>query len=266
MISYNRAKKILRSSKIIVQNELIKSSDCLNRVAAQDVLSKSNNPSGDNAAFDGYAINSKDTKNLNSKKIKLFKILRTVAAGDKPNHKKIKKFQTVEIMTGGLLTEGFDTIIPIEQIIYHPNRKNPKNIVINKRIKKNQHVRFKGSDYKKNDLLIKKGTIIQPNHILAFKTLGIKNIKVYNKPKIGILSTGNEIIDINSESNLNKGQIYDSNRPTIISLLNEYKFNNVIDLGIIDDNLHNMKNKFDIICAPYHDEHKLKVQDYAMDV
>merc|ERR1711965_922989 len=119
-----------------------------------------------NAAFDGYAINSKDTKNLNSKKIKLFKILRTVAAGDKPNNKKIKKFQTVEIMTGGLLPKGFDTIIPIEQIIYHPNKKNPKFILIKEKIKKNEYVRFKGSDYRKNDLIIKKGTIIESNHIL----------------------------------------------------------------------------------------------------
>ena len=68
MISYNRAKKILKSSKIKIQNELIKSSDCLNRVTAQDILSKSNNPAGDNAAFDGYAINSKDTNNLDKKK------------------------------------------------------------------------------------------------------------------------------------------------------------------------------------------------------
>ena len=56
MISYKRAKKILKSSKIIIQNELVKSSNCLNRVVAQDILSKSNNPTGDNAAFDGYAI------------------------------------------------------------------------------------------------------------------------------------------------------------------------------------------------------------------
>ena len=47
------------------------------------------------------------------------------------------------------MPKQFDTIIPIEQIIYYPNKKNPKSILINKKIKKNQHVRFKGSDYKK---------------------------------------------------------------------------------------------------------------------
>ena len=61
------------------------------------------------------AINSKDTKNLNKKKNKLFKILGTIAAGDKPIKKKFKKFQTVEIMTGSIIPKGFDTIIPVEQ-------------------------------------------------------------------------------------------------------------------------------------------------------
>ena len=159
MISYKQSKKILKQSKIKINDEIIKTNNCLNRISSENIKSKVNNPLADNAAFDGYAINSKDTKNLNKKNTKFFKIIRTVAAGDKPNYKKNKSFQTVEIMTGGLIPKGFDTIIPIEQIIYHPNKKNRRNIIINKKIKKNQYVRFKGSDYKKNDLLIKKGTI-----------------------------------------------------------------------------------------------------------
>ena len=222
MISYNQAKKILKSSKIIIQNELIKSHHCLNRVAAQDILSRSNNPAGDNAAFDGYAINSKETNNLNKKKGKLFKIIGIVAAGDKPNIKKKQKFQTVEIMTGGLLPKGFDTIIPIEKIIFYPNKKSPKFILIKEKIKKNEHVRFKGSDYRKNDLIIKKGTIIESNHILAFKTLGIEKIKVKKIPNILFFSTGNEI------SNLNKipdWKVRNSNSHYIKSFDNNFLFN-----------------------------------------
>ena len=222
MISYKRAKKILKSSKIIIQNELVKSSNCLNRVVAQDILSKSNNPAGDNAAFDGYAISSKDTNKMNKKKGRLFKILGTIAAGDKPNKKIKNKFQTVEIMTGGLMPKGFDTIIPIEKIIFYPNKKNPKFILINKKIKKNEHVRFKGSDYKKNDLLVKKGTILDADHILALKTLGIEKIKVKKIPNILFFSTGNEI------SNLRKipdWKVRNSNSYYIKSLEKNFLFN-----------------------------------------
>ena len=183
MISYKKSIKLLKNSKIILANETIKSSNCINRVAAENILSKANNPSENNAAFDGYAISSKDTNKLSKKKRRLFKILGTIAAGDKPRKKRIQKFQTVEIMTGGLLPKGLDTIIPVEKIIFYP-KKNPKFILIDKKIKKNQHVRFKGSDFKKNDLIIKKGTILKANHILALKTLGISNIKVKKIPKI----------------------------------------------------------------------------------
>ena len=93
MISYIQSKKILKRSKIIIGNEFIKNKDCLNRVAAENILCKLNNPAANNAAFDGYAINSKDTHNLNKKKGKLFKIIGIVAAGDKPKKKENKNFK-----------------------------------------------------------------------------------------------------------------------------------------------------------------------------
>ena len=231
MISYKQSQIILKNSKIKIKDEIIKTNNCLNRVSSSNINSNVNNPLGDNAAFDGYAINSKDTKNLSKKKTKLFKILGIVAAGDKPYHKKIKKFQTIEIMTGGLLPKGFDTIIPIEQIIHYPNKKNPKYIVINKRIKKYQHVRFKGSDYKKNDLLIKKGTILQSNHILALKTLGIKNIKVKKIPNILFFSTGNEITN---EDKVPSWKVRNSNSHYIRSKDKFFLFN-FFDGGILRD-------------------------------
>ena len=99
----------------------------------------------------------------------------------KPFNKKIKKFDTAEIMTGGIIPKGFDTIIPIEQIIFAPNKKY---ILIDQKIKKFNHVRFAGSDYKKGEVVIKKNTIVQPNHILAFKSLGIKQIKVKKRSRM----------------------------------------------------------------------------------
>ena len=91
MISYNQSLKILKNSKILIKDQLIKSENCLNRVASENILSKSNNPAGNNAAFDGYAIASKDTNKLNKKDSKLFKIIGMVAAGDKPSKKRKKK-------------------------------------------------------------------------------------------------------------------------------------------------------------------------------
>ena len=228
MINYQKAKKILVKSKIKIKNELIESSQTLNRINVLDIYCPVNYPAGTNAAFDGFAINSKDTNKLNKNNSQSFKILKTISAGDNPRINKIKKNVTVEVMTGALIPKSFDTIIPIEKIIFN---KDKKYIQISEKIKKNQHIRYAGSDYKKKDLIIKKGTIIQPSHILAFKTLGITKIKVKKKPNILFFSTGNEI---SNNKNIVNWKVRNSNSHYIKSLSGNFMFN-FIDGGILRD-------------------------------
>ena len=186
MISYNKSQNILKKSLIKLGEEFIETNKCINRVTAKNIFVNSYYPLGNNAAFDGYAIKSSDTHKLNKRESEKFKIIGSIAAGNKPLKIKNKKFQAVEIMTGALLPKSFDTIIPIEQINYYPNKKNAKYILLNKKIPKFEHVRFRGSDYKKGDLLISKGTILQSSHMLALKTLGIEKVKVKKKTKYSI--------------------------------------------------------------------------------
>ena len=184
MINYKSAKNKLIKSNIKINDEKINSSYSLNRVTTFDIYSSVDYPAGNNAAFDGYAINSKDTFYLNKKNFKKFKILKTVAAGDNPKIKNVKKFECIEVMTGAIIPKPFNTIIPIEQIQFFLNNRIKKFILVNKKIKKNNYIRFLGSDYKKNELIIAKGTLIQPSHILAFKSLGIEKVIVKKKPNI----------------------------------------------------------------------------------
>jgi len=232
MISYQNSKKILKKGVIKIKDEKIESVNSLNRVTSTNIYSHINYPAGDNAAFDGFAINSKDTKNIKRNSNQQFKIIGSVAAGAKPFKKKIKKFDAVEIMTGGIVPKGFDTIIPIEKINFYPNRKNRKYILVNQKINKNNHVRFKGSDYKKNELVLKKNTIIQPNHILAFKTLGIKKINVKKKLNILFFSTGNEI---SNQDVIPDWKVRNSNSHYIKNLNHNFLFN-FKNGGILKDN------------------------------
>ena len=231
MINYLQAKKILKKAKIKIRDEEIFINDSLNRVVSKDILSTSDYPLSDNAAFDGFAINSNDTKDINKRKIKHFRIIGSIAAGNKPLNKKVKKFETAEIMTGGVIPKMFNTIVPIEQINFYPNKKNPKSIIINQKIRKFNHVRFKGSDYKKNQLVIKKGTIIRSNHILALKTLGVRKIKVKKKLNILFFSTGNEI---SNSDTIPSWKVRNSNNYYIKSLNNNFLFN-FKDGGILRD-------------------------------
>ena len=232
MINYHQAKIILKKAKIRILNEKVSIKNSLNRVVAKDIFSPSNHPLEDNAAFDGFAVNSTDTKNITKKKSNYFKIIGSIAAGTKPLKKKINKYETAEIMTGGVVFRPFNSIIPIEQIIFYPNRKNPKSIIIKKKIKKFAHVRFKGSDYKKGQIIIKKGTIIRPNHILAFKTLGLKKIEVKKKINILFFSTGNEI---SNSDNISPWKVRNSNSYYINSIKENFLFNLKIG-NILRDN------------------------------
>ena len=193
MISYKESIRILRKSIIKIKDERINSIYSLNRVTSINIYSSINYPTEDNTACDGFAIKSSDTYNIKKNSTKKFKIIGSISAGNKPFKKKIRKYDTIEIMTGGIIPKGFDTIIPIEQIIFYPNKKNKKYILIDKKIAKYNHIRFAGSDFKKKEIIVKKNIVIQPNHILAFKTLGIKNIIVKKKVNILFFSTGNEI-------------------------------------------------------------------------
>ena len=92
MINYKQAKKILFKSKIKIKDEIINSSKSLNRIILSDIYSTANYPAGTNAAFDGFAINSNETKKLNKKNSQNFKILKTISAGDNPKLNKVKKF------------------------------------------------------------------------------------------------------------------------------------------------------------------------------
>ena len=124
MINYKKAKKILSTSKIKIKNEKISSLKSLNRVCASNIYSHVNYPSANNAAFDGYAIKSKETNRLSKNNSQKFTIIKTIAAGDDPRIKKLKKFQVAEIMTGAIVPKVFDSIVPIEQVDFYPDNNS----------------------------------------------------------------------------------------------------------------------------------------------
>ena len=232
MISYKNSIQILKKGIIKIKNENIKSINSLNRIVSNNIYSNIDYPAGNNAAFDGFAINSNDTKKIKDNFIQKFRIIGLIAAGSKPLKKKVHKFDAIEIMTGGIIPKEFNTIIPIEQIVFHPNQKKPKYILVNKKVRKYDHLRFKGSDYKKKQLVVKKNTLIQPNHILAFKTLGIQNINVKKKINVLFFSTGNEI---SNKDVLPNWKVRNSNSYYIKNLQENFLFN-FKDGGILKDN------------------------------
>ena len=126
MISYNKALEIFKKTKINIKTEIVSSKYAVNRISATNITSPNNYPAANNTAFDGFAVNSKETNKLSKKNIKKFKIIKVLAAGDNPKIKKIQKFSSIEVMTGAIIKKPFDTVIPIEKIKFYPSKKKTK--------------------------------------------------------------------------------------------------------------------------------------------
>ncbi len=219
MISYDKALKILKKNGIKIKSENILTKHAVGRVSSENVYSPCNYPAANNTAFDGFAINSLDTGNLNKHNTRKFKIIKTLAAGDNPMIKNVKKFSTVEVMTGALICKPFNSVIPIEKIKFFPDKKNPKFLIIDNKVKKYEHIRFSGSDFKKGQKVISKGEIVKSSHVLAFKTLGIDKISVKKILKIVFYTTGNEIT---TKKNIPNWKIRNSNSYYIKSFLKNF--------------------------------------------
>ena len=218
MNSYKAAIGKLNNNSLKIGSEIVSIKDALNRISSEEVIAKSDYPADDNTAFDGFAVNSKETKNTFQK----FKILKTIAAGDNPYIKKVPKLSCIEVMTGAIIKKPFDTIIPIEDIEFFPSKQNAKYIIINKKIKKSEFIRPKGSDYKKGNKIIRKGELINPAHILSLKTLGIDKVLVKKKVNIVFYPSGNELSD---KKNIPSWKIRNSNTIYLNSLIKSLPVN-----------------------------------------
>ena len=236
MNSYLMAISKLNKSNIKINSELVSIKDALNRISSKEVIAKSDYPADDNTAFDGFAINSKETKN----KFQKFKIIKTIAAGDNPNIKKVPKLSCIEVMTGAIIKKPFDTIIPIEDIKFFPSKQNAKYIIINKKIKKSEFIRPKGSDYKKGNKIIKKGELLNPAHILSLKTLGIDRVLVKKKVNIVFYPSGNELSD---KKNIPSWKIRNSNTIYLNSLIKSLPVNFTVQKILRDKDQKSFKKQ-----------------------
>ena len=223
------AKKLINSFiKPIKEVESIKLIDSLNRVLAIDLVSPINVPNYDNSAMDGFGFNISSLKNTNKLKVK-----DTVLAG-KPIKSFVKDGEAIQIMTGGKIPIGVDTVIPIELVKYKNNE-----ITFIEMPKIGANIRKCGEDIKQKDIVLTKGTLLYPAELGLIASLGLSKVKVLKKLKVGFFSTGDEIVAAGTK--IKSGQVYNSNHYTIHSMLNRLNIE-CIDLGLIPDNKKIIKN------------------------
>ena len=196
-------------------------SDSLGRILAEDVVARANNPEFETASMDGYAIRAED-QDLGE-----LKIIDFLPAGNYKGNL-VTKGTCVKTFTGSLMSEGSDTLIPIENVEVQGDK-----IKIISPVSRGFSSRPVGENYKKDEVLIRKGTKIGYAEIGVMAELGYIQVSVFVKPRISILATGSEILDF-GEPKENISQIRSSNHVTIESILKEFGAE-TIRLGTVKD-------------------------------
>jgi molybdopterin molybdotransferase len=207
----------------------------INRILAEDLLSPIDVPAADNSAMDGFAFNG-DCLSDNENAITL-KVVGTAYAG-KPYEGKISQGQCLKIMTGALMPQGCDTVIPQEL-----TESADDSVVSLKQnqVKRGDNRRLRGEDLAKDKAAITAGRLLRPSDLGLAASLGIAKLQVRRKLKVAILSSGNELRPLGQA--LDVGNIYDSNRYSLTGLLNRLNLE-IIDCGIVRDDPSSLKEAF----------------------
>ena len=221
MISVNEAIALVKKHSLLGKREIIPLTNAIGLHLAADVTSRINMPPFNQSAMDGYAINYSDD-------IETFEVIGEVAAGESGNQFNLKLGEATRIFTGAAVPNGANTVVKQEIV-----ELNVNSIRFTEKVKVNQNIRLIGEQIKKHELALKKGTVITAASIGFLATLGISEIEVYQKPKISIVVTGNELVS--SGKPLPFGSIYESNSAMLVAALKSFGFNEVHVQIVSDD-------------------------------
>ena len=223
MIELEQAIDILvKNSKKICEVEEKNLLDSIGKISAENIFAKFDNPPFKRSPLDGYALNSVETPNN-------FKIVGEECAGDFWS-KTLQNGETLRIMTGAAIPEGADCVIRQEDII----KLDDENIFVPKKLNHHENFCFNGEDIKKNSLLVEKYQKISAYHIAILASQGISSVKVFCQPKIAIVSTSDELLNLDEK--ISAGKIFNSNLYLLAARLIEFGFSPKI-LGILPDDV-----------------------------
>lgn len=244
MIDFEQALKIVLENTKVLEPEEVNILSALNYVLAEDVYSDIDIPPFNNSAVDGYAVISSDTKGAKKDTPKILEIIEDLPAGYLPT-KELKNGTTVKIMTGAMIPKNADAVVMVEDT--EKFQQGGKQLVkIFKEVNKGDNIRLKGEDVKKGELVISKGQVLTPARIAILAALNIQKIKVVRRPKVAILATGDELVELGEE--LSEGKIRNSNTYGIYAQVTKYG-GVPINLGIAKDTKDEIKKKISsVIC------------------
>jgi len=223
MLKFGQALRIVLGDTKPMKWEWAAISRAHRRVLAEDVIAQNNIPYTDNSAMDGYAVNTGDLKSAPQE----LPVVGIVVCGKSVN-KRLKRGQAMAIMTGASIPAGCNGVVPVED-----TEVVSSGIVrILRKIEPGKNVRYSGEDVRKGEVVLNRGNAVGAAELGMLASVGKKRVKVFRKPVVAILVTGNEIIEPGER--LRPGKVRDINTFSLCGLVE--KFGGIpLPLGIAGD-------------------------------
>lgn len=199
MIGVEEACRIVLDNVSTLPVKMVDIRDAVGFCLAEDIESDIDMPPFDKSAMDGYAVIAEDSATGTE-----LEVVENITAGTMPVNT-VGKGQSSKIMTGASVPPGADSVIKVEDT----EELDGGRITLKKRVKKGENICKKGEDFKAWQVVLEKGKTLRPQEIGVLAMVGVKKVKVFSAPRVGIVSTGDELIQVGRK--LKAGQIRDSN-------------------------------------------------------
>lgn len=207
--------------------ESVKIIDALNRILAENIVSRKFLPPADRSIVDGYAVISTDTANATESKPTRLAVVGESRIGE-PCHIPVKLGQAIAVATGSTVPQGTDAVVMVERT----KKLQDGSITIDHPVFSGQHISKKGEDLSPGTPVLSKGHRLRPQDLGILKALGFSRIEVAKRPRVGIVSTGNELTDFVGERD--PAKVIEVSR-TILSGMATELGASPVDLGIARD-------------------------------
>jgi molybdopterin molybdotransferase len=245
LLSVSTAVNMILSQFSVVGSESIPLHLSRGRILAEDVRAPIPLPMFTNSSMDGFAVISDDLIGASKERPVSLSVIADLPAGT-GELPLMKSGRAMRIMTGAPIPPGCDAVVPVEDTnikSWRPEAKIAPTILIFRQINPGENLRRQGEDVKPGEMVLKKGAALRSQEVGFLSMFGVSEIQVYRKPRVALLSTGDELMPVGSS--ITPGHIYDANFFTLASLVEEYG-GEVINLGIAPDQKEPIKNRLDM--------------------
>jgi len=235
MISVKEAKSIIQEKFFHLESEVVPLEKSNGRILHEDIIAKFSSPRFNNSAMDGFAVRSSDTIGASKQTPISLKNIGISSAGV-PSDLVINKGECIQCMTGAKIPSGSDAVIMVEDTDGFSDNDNVQVMI---EAQPGKHIRVKGEEINKGDILIPNRTPITASEIGICATFGYGELNVSKKPKIAIFGTGNELVE--PGNNLNEGEIYNSNLYVFSDIVRNVG-GKILMQDVLKDNKKNLKS------------------------